>query len=298
MERRLGRGLGALLSKPAGSDEPQTQVELDAIQPNPFQPRVHFEEEGLAELKASIEAHGVLQPVVLRRCASGAPDAPSYELISGERRWRASRLAGKATIPAVIRDSVSDEDMLELALVENVQRRDLDPIERARGYRQLQERLGLTQEGVAARVGLKRSTVANHLRLLDLPNRVQDAVGQNLLSMGHARALLGVEDDTEQETLMEAVVRGDLSVRETERRVRERTKPKEAAPEPEERAPRASTTEPEPWVREIETRLRESLGTKVKLVNGPDYRGQIVLEYYDQASLDSLIHRLAPRRTV
>jgi len=292
MERRLGRGLGSLLTKPAPTDQ-QSSLELDRIRPNPFQPRITFDPEGLEELKSSIEAHGVLQPIVVR-VAPPDGNGDAYELISGERRCRASRLAGKTTIPAVVRSGVRDDEMLELALVENVQRRDLDPMERARGFRQLIDSANLTQEQVAQRVGLQRSTVTNHLRLLELPELVQDAVAQGMLSMGHARALLGVEDADSQTALLEATVRGDLSVREVEKRVRAL------------RAPVAETVSKEakgreeraPWISEIESRLRQSLGTKVHLKNGAEYRGQIVIDYYDQASLESLIHRLAPQRTV
>ena len=283
MERRLGRGLGSLLAD-ARPQEPRSEIPLREIRPNPFQPRKTFDAGALQELQKSIERHGLMQPVVVRPAPEG------YELISGERRWRAARLAGKEAIPAVVRTGVADESMLELALVENVQRRDLDPIEKARGYRQLQETLDLTQEQVATKVGLQRSTVTNHLRLLDLPEPVQDAVAQGLLSMGHARALLGLRDEKAQLALMEEAVRRDLSVREVERRVRGPVSSEAAKPEA------AAEPKPEPWVGEVEGRLRESLGTKVRVANGRNYRGQIVIEYYDRASLDSLIARLAPGR--
>ena len=299
MERRLGRGLGSLLSKPAPTER-QHEIELSRVVANPFQPRTTFDEEGLDELRASIEMHGVLQPVIVRMGPPGG-DGDVFELISGERRCRASRLAGKTHIPAVVRTGVRDDAMLELALVENLQRRDLDPIERARGFGQLLSTLSLTQEEVARRVGLKRSTVANHLRLLELSSPIQESVGRGLLSMGHARAILGAEK-ADREALMEDVVREGLSVRQVERRVRNLLQPRtgrgSSAPkgvlQPQ---ARSQPTEPA-WVAELENRLRESLGTKVRIQNGPEYRGQIVLEYYDQASLDSLITRLAPRRTL
>ena len=284
MERRLGRGLGSLRSE-AKESETRENLELARIRPNPFQPRKSFDAASLQELKSSIERHGVLQPVVVR------PAGDDYELISGERRWRASRMAGKPDIPAVVRSGVSDDDMLELALVENVQRRDLDPIERARGYRQMMDRLRLTQEQVAVRVGLQRSTVTNHLRLLELPEEVQEAVGQELISMGHARALLGLRDADAQKSLLEETVRGDLSVRVVERKVRDaRTAP----------APRVATepTPKAPWAVELETRLRDTLGTKVRVQPGPEESGQIVIEYFDRAGLDGLIERLVPRVTL
>lgn len=285
MERRLGRGLGSLLSE-AQTTEAREELELARIRPNPYQPRKTFDAASLQELRSSIERHGVLQPVVVR------PTGEDFELIAGERRWRAARLAGKASIPAVVRPDVSDDDMLELALVENVQRRDLDPIERARGYRLVMDRLSLTQEQVAQRVGLQRSTIANHLRLLELPAEVQDAVGQDLITMGHARALLGLPDADQQRSLLEAIVRGDLSVRAVERKVKEAREtlvPAAANPQPAERLP---------WAIELEGRLRDSLGTKVRVQPGLKERGQIVIEYFDRASLEGLITRLAPKATL
>ncbi len=188
MEKRLGRGLGSLLgtSSPAEAPKATSELAVDQIRPNPFQPRRHFEPSALEELAQSIRQHGLLQPIVVRAAASG------FELISGERRLRASKLAGRTTIPAIVRPNVTDKDLLELALVENVQRQDLDAIERALGFRRMQDELAMTQEAVADRVGLKRSTVANHLRLLDLPQTVQEGIAKGLISMGHARALLAV----------------------------------------------------------------------------------------------------------
>ncbi|MCL4144329.1 UNVERIFIED_CONTAM: hypothetical protein GTU68_005172, partial [Idotea baltica] len=182
-------------------------IALIEIEPNPHQPRTVFAAEGLNELRDSIAQHGVLQPVVLRKTPSG------FELIAGERRCRASRMAGLTTVPAIVREDVSDEVMLELALVENVQRRDLNALEKALGYKTMMSQLTLTQEQVASKVGLKRATVANHLRLLDLPAKVQDAVGEGLLSMGHARALLAADGEEEQVRLLEVIVREGLSVR-------------------------------------------------------------------------------------
>ncbi|MBM3988030.1 MAG: ParB/RepB/Spo0J family partition protein, partial [Planctomycetes bacterium] len=199
MERRLGKGLSSLLG---GRVEGATSQELALalIDPNPFQPRVTMDPAGLEELRDSISNHGILQPIVVRKLDG------RYQIISGERRWRAARLAGLERIPAVLREVVSDNEMLELALVENVQRRDLDPLERARGFKALMEGLGITQEAVAIKVGLKRATVANHMRLLELPEKVQQAVGKGLLSMGHARALLGLSTPEQIEGLMEQCV--------------------------------------------------------------------------------------------
>lgn len=282
MERRLGKGLGSLLGGKV--DEAASQeLALSLIDPNPFQPRVTMDPAGLEELRDSISNHGVLQPIVVRKMAG------RYQIVSGERRWRAARLAGLERIPAVQREVVSDNEMLELALVENVQRRDLDPLERARGFKALMEGLGITQEAVAVKVGLKRATVANHLRLLELPEKVQQAVGKGLLSMGHARALLGLSTPEQIEGLMEQCVRKDLSVRDVERLVRDQAQ-RTAGVE--------TTTEVEPtppWIAQIERRLGDALGTKVTITADKDYTGQIRVQFFDKDQLNRLIDRLAPQ---
>jgi len=289
MERRLGRGLGALLSpEPRIAEtqptEPRTELPLAKIRPNPFQPRKTFSPEALLELQSSIEQHGVLQPVVVRSIPDG------YELIAGERRWRASQALGKKTIPAVVREGVSDQAMLELALVENLQRSDLDPLEKARGFQQLVDR-GLTQEEVAREVGLQRSTVANFLRLLELSENVQKVVSQGLITMGHARALLGLADRRRQDELCALTVRRGLSVRDVEQRVRELQG---------RGAGRASTPTPPPppWVRDMESRMRTHLGTKVQVRNREGYQGEIVVEYHGREDLDRLYALLAPKKTI
>jgi ParB family chromosome partitioning protein len=286
MEKRLGRGLGSLLADrtaPAAPSEPRSEIQLGQIRPNPFQPRKSFAPGALEELQASIKAHGILQPIVLRPSGSG------YELISGERRWRAAQAAGLTTVPAVIREGVTDEAMLELALVENLQRADLDPIEKSRGFQQLIDR-GLSQEQVALRVGLQRSTVANHLRLLELSEPVQRAVVDGLLSMGHAKALLGLADEGRQEELCALIVRKGLSVRDTERRVREL---QGRGGKTREIVPGAAPA----WVRDMEARIRNHLGTKVHVRNGEGYRGQILIKYHGREDLDRILGLLAPRKT-
>jgi ParB family chromosome partitioning protein len=284
MERRLGKGLGALLAAEPLASEPRAELPLEKIRPNPHQPRKSFAPEVLAELQESIRTHGVLQPVVVRGVPGG------YELIAGERRWRASKNIGLKSIPAVVREGVTDQGMLELALVENLQRADLDPLEKARGFRQLLEQ-GLTQDQVAQRVGMNRSSVANFLRLLDLPESVQKVVTEGLLTMGHARALLGLAERARQEELCALVVRRGLSVREVEERVRElqsRTTQKSATLSP----------PPPPWVRDMESRIRTHLGSKVQVRNSEGYRGQIVIEYHGREDLDRLYTLLAPKKSL
>ncbi|MBI1380202.1 MAG: ParB/RepB/Spo0J family partition protein [Planctomycetaceae bacterium] len=307
MERRLGRGLGSLLSdRDSSRESPSSTSNIDVglIRPNPHQPRRHFDPEGLEELAESLRQHGVLQPIVVRQAGS------IFELIAGERRLRAAQRIGMTQIPAVVRRDVSDELMLELALVENVQRRDLDPIERALGYRQLLEQLSLTQEEVAQRVGLKRATVTNHIRLLELPAPVQEALVRGLISMGHARALLGVPDATLRVDLAAKMVEEGWSVREVERRVRELVQP----PSPAEPVAPERPAEPESdesegggavrsveipsWVAGVQDRLQESLGTRVEVRARPGYSGQIVVHYFDREELERLLDQLAPPQRI
>jgi ParB family chromosome partitioning protein len=282
MERRLGKGLGSLLS----GAQPETgaaEVEVDQLSPNPYQPRKQFDAQALDDLRQSIARHGVLQPIVVRRAGQ------RYEIISGERRWRASRAAGLQTIPVVVRDRVSDQQMLELALVENLQRQDLNPIERALGFKAMVDQLALTQDQVAERVGLKRSTVANHLRLLELPRKVQEAVAADLLQMGHAKALLGLVEERAILALMEQTVRKGLSVREVEERVRS-----DSAGQTDRAAKRAATGRPPSWVQTLERRLSDALGTRVAIRNSDGYVGSIAIQYFSRDELERLIERLAP----
>ena len=300
MERRLGRGLGSLLGTSTDNEETPTgtlALPIEKIMPNREQPRKVFDQGGLEELRDSILEHGILQPVVVREVEQG------YELIAGERRWRCARLAGLKEIPAIVR-SVKDQERLELALVENVQRRDLDAMEKARGYRRLQESLGLTQEQVAKKVGLKRATIANHVRLLDLPQDTQDALSQGLISMGHARALLAVSDSDRHSRMLEEIVRGDLSVRDAERAIRGELTPKAApgadttVPTEEPAAGQASSStlaEEAPWLQDLQRRMQIHLGTKVSMANRDGFKGKIVIEYYGREDLDRLLEVLAPR---
>jgi len=283
MEKRLGRGLGSLLNTEPAPAEPRSELPLSKIRANPFQPRKAFAPELLQELQASIRTHGVLQPVVVRPAPGG------FELIAGERRWRAAQAAGLKTIPAVVREAVSDQAMLELALVENLQRADLDPIEKARGFLMLLDR-GLSQDQIATQVGLQRSTVSNFLRLLELSESVQNVVTEGLISMGHARALLGVSDPRRQEELCALIVRRGLSVRDVEQRVRELQGRPEKVKEITPPAP--------PWVRDMESRMRSHLGTKVKVRNKEGYQGEIVVEYHGREDLDRLYALLAPKKSL
>jgi ParB family chromosome partitioning protein len=266
---RLGRGLEALLGH-AKEEQPQGSQILDLavsqIHPNPNQPRQDFDPVALGELVESIHRNGILQPVIVRA------DADGYQLIAGERRWRAAMQAGLATVPAIVR-TATDNETLELALVENIQRQDLNPIEQARAYKELIERFGLTQEEASSRLGKNRSSIANMLRLLDLPQDIQDAVSRGTLSMGHARALLGLSDRNEQRRLATRVQADDLSVRQTERLVADRLRRSRATPAPDGPRPAHLT--------DLERQLREALGTRVTIIQHKNSStGRISIDFF------------------
>ncbi len=249
----LGRGLDTLI--PAGTPTAITgsgrllELELDLIRPNPQQPRDCFDDAAIDAMAASLAAHGVLQPIVVREAEEG------FEIIAGERRWRGAQRAGLSRIPAVVRDATPRES-LELALIENLQREDLNAIEQARAYHLLVDEMGLTQEQIAARVGKERSTVANYLRLLSLPSTIQQQLVDGALSMGHARALLGLSSAAAQRRVAEEAVARGLSVRQTEARVRAENRPHTERPDVPAR---------DPDVAAAEQRLANALGTPVAI---------------------------------
>lgn len=275
----LGRGLGALLSAEgtATATEETNEFPIDLIDPSDLQPRSLFDEAKLNELARSITANGVVQPLLLRR--KGA----RFELIAGERRWRAAQQAGLTTVPAVLRN-VTDEKVLELALIENIQREDLNPIEEARAYKKLIDTVGLTQETVAERVGRDRSYVTNYLRLLRLPEDLQELLQSGRLTTGHARALLGAEEVDVQRRIARKIIDQDLSVRATEQLVRQLIEPRPSRSD-------ASTKrqESDANVRAAENKLRRQFGTRVRIVQnrGTD-AGKIELEFYTRPDLDRL----------
>jgi ParB family chromosome partitioning protein len=272
----LGRGLGALIPQRTAGAAPVIEVPLARVSPNPHQPRRHWDDAELEDLAASIREHGVLQPVLVTETLDG------YQLIAGERRVRASRLAGLDRIPALIRQ-LAARDQLEVALVENVQRSDLDPIEEALAFRQLIDEFGLTQERVAERVGKARATVANTLRLLDLHSDIQAAIGDGRLTEGHGRALGGIPVEGQSGVLGTVLGQG-LSVRQTEELVRRLREPRErSTPSP---APRL-----DPDLERVEEELRHRLGTKVTLSRSRK-GGRIVIEYYSDEELGRLYERL------
>jgi ParB family chromosome partitioning protein len=249
MKRKvLGKGLSALLPDPDPAPSPANEVPLESLEPNPFQPRTVLRPQALAELAQSIRESGMVQPILVRRHGSG------YQIIAGERRWRAAQQLGLARVPVTVRE-VGDEQLLELALVENIQREELSPLEEAQAYHRLQEELRLTQEQVAARVGKDRSTVANTLRLLRLPAEIRELIDRGELDAGHARALLALDDPERRLELAREAARRGLSVREVERRVASLRAP----------APRGGAARRDPNTRAAEEKLRASLGTRVQI---------------------------------
>jgi ParB family transcriptional regulator, chromosome partitioning protein len=278
----LGRGLGALLSADKTNDTAES-IELDPslIEPCSVQPRMRFDDVSLSELADSIRANGVVQPLLVRRRGN------RFELIAGERRLRAAKMAGLEKVPVVIRD-VPDEKLLEIALVENIQREDLNPIEEALAYRGLLEGVGLTQEVLAMRVGRDRSYITNYLRLLRLPDDVQRLVQDKLLSTGHARALLGIAEPSRQREIAGRIVKRDLSVRETEQLVR-RTAGKSRRP----RVTAGAAQSMDPNTKALENKLRRELGTQVNIVQkqGRD-EGVLQIEFYSLNDLNRLTQRL------
>ncbi|HEU4561430.1 MAG TPA: ParB/RepB/Spo0J family partition protein [Longimicrobium sp.] len=288
---RLGKGLSALLGdfsaeteQAIATGEGVREVATSRISPNPFQPRREFAPEQLAELEESIRVNGLLQPLVVRPRRAETPEGADWELIAGERRWRAVRRLGWAQVPVVVKD-IDDRAMLVLAIVENVQRAGLSPLEEAAGYKQLIDEFGFTQAEVADSVGRERSTVTNLLRLLALPASVQRMVNEGQLTMGHARALLGLEDEREMAEVARQAVAAGMSVRSIEERVRQ-LRPGGAS------APARSTTAgvrdavDDPHVRHLEAELQRKLGTAVRIRLSGGTAGRIEIPFYNADDFD------------
>jgi len=281
----LGRGLSALLStdsSPADSEEIR-EIQIDLIRPSEQQPRTSFQEDKLQELAQSIRTSGIIQPLLVRRRGG------LFELVAGERRWRAAQLAGLSRVPAIVRD-IPDERLLELALIENIQRQELNPIEEANAYKRLIESLNLTQDDVARRIGRDRSFITNYLRILKLPTEIQNLLESEKLTFGHARALLGLSDDVIlQRRFAQKIVKHNWSVRETERRI------KHAFQDSRQKAklPLSST---DPNVRAAEVKLRRHLGTQVRILPARSGSpGKIEIEYYSDSDLSRIYQTLLSR---
>lgn len=280
----LGRGLDALFadnSVEESSSASAVKLSLNEIEPNKDQPRKTFDEEALAELADSIAQHGVIQPLLVRPMPDG-----SYQLVAGERRWRAARRAGLSEVPVVIRE-MSDSEMMELALIENLQREDLNPIEEAEGLQQLIDTYGLTQETAAARVGRSRPAIANALRLLSLPAPILELTREGKISAGHARALLSLGDEEKMVEIADLILKKEISVREVERLAKAAAKEKAQKEKP---IPRRDT-----FYDEVELALTNSLGRRIKVnVNKKENRGTIEIEFFDQKDLSDISRLLDP----
>ncbi len=298
-KKGLGRGLNALIKAPgqvpvrsvsAAESDPATgervlRVTLDQIVPSPLQPRKRFHDEHLNELVESIREHGVIQPLIVRSVQG------RYELIAGERRWRASTLLKLPEVPVILREA-SDRDVLEMALIENLQREDLDPLEEAEAYARLSREFGLKQEEIAQRVGKNRATVSNVMRLLELDAEVQTLVSRRMLSSGHAKAILGLKTKAEQRLLADMVVRKKLNVRDTEKLVSDMINGKSSTPK---KATKSKLSpQAETYIRQIQDQLRGRYATNVAIQH-TDKRGKIEIEYYGNEDLGRILELMGIR---
>ena len=287
----LGRGLAALIpdTPPPDVRIPVNEVAINRIVPNPLQPRTSISDADLDDLTASVREHGIIQPLLVSEQGAEGGDV-LYQLIAGERRLRAARAAGLTHVPVTIRQS-TPQDLIELALIENIQRLDLNPLEEAMAYRRLVDEFNLTQRAVAERVGRSRTAVANTIRLLDLPQELRDSLAAGEISEGHARALLGLSDDEQRRRAWREVVDQGLNVRQTERVVREARGPAAAARGA---APsRATPVKPaDPEIEALANSLRSSLGTKVSLRRSKSGAGSVTIHFYSDEELDGLLERL------
>ena len=285
MEKRpaLGKGLSALIPDAPAPRVSPVEIEIDRLAPSDFQPRVAMDDARLGELAQSIRSNGVIQPIVVRRVGD------RFQIIAGERRWRAARLAGLARVPVVVREVVAgqEQSLLEMALIENIQREDLNPIDAALAYRRLAEEFHLTQEAIATAVGKDRASVANTLRLLKLPEEIRQEVSSGRLSMGHARALLALEDEGEQRRMARDIIARSLSVRETEahvKKIAEGSRPKE----------HVEAKPADVHTRAAEDKLRLALGTRVRIKRRGD-KGRIEIDFVSEDELIRIYDQLLER---
>jgi len=274
--RGLGKGLGALIPATEVSGPGMSEVAVDLIVPNPMQPRQALDAKALQELADSIREHGLIQPLIVTSIQDPASEA-QYQIIVGERRWEAAKMAGLTRVPVIVKEATPQE-MLELALVENIQRADLNPLEEAAAYRQLMDDFGLTQEQVAEKVGKSRVTVANSVRLLGLPDEIKRVLAEGQISEGHARALLALKKRADQLKVLEAIVKKDLSVRQTEETVRRVAAGTQ---------PRRRGESPLPETEALENEFRNALGTKVKLFRSKK-GGKLVIQFYSEEELEAI----------
>lgn len=278
IKRGLGRGLEALYDNTEAAEAEQKdliELRISMIEPNRDQPRKDFDEDALVTLSNSIAEHGIIQPIIV-----SPPENGFYKIIAGERRWRAAKMAGLREIPAIVR-TYEKQKAAEVAMLENLQREDLNPIEEAEGYKNLMENFGLTQENLSRSLGKSRSAIANSVRILSLPQNIIDMVRNGLISEGHARTLLSVEDDAEKQRLAEEIINEKLSVRDTEKIAGEKKTAKKIA----------EKKEISPEIKEMEKRLSDNFGSKVKIITGRK-KGKIEIEYYGNDDFTRIMEKL------
>ncbi len=278
IKRGLGRGLDALYDNTEAAEAEQKdliELRITMIEPNHDQPRKDFDEDALITLSNSIAEHGIIQPIIVSPSENGF-----YKIIAGERRWRAAKMAGLREIPAIVR-TYEKQKAAEVAMLENLQREDLNPIEEAEGYKNLMENFGLTQESLSRSLGKSRSAIANSVRILSLPQNIIDMVRNGLISEGHARTLLSIEDDAEKQRLAEEIINGKLSVRDTEKIAGEKKTAKKIA----------EKKEISPEIKEMEKRLSDNFGSKVKIITGRK-KGKIEIEYYGNDDFTRIMEKL------
>ena len=275
VKKGLGKGLGSLMNENATDDNLTAELRLSEIEPNKDQPRIHFDEDALQELAESISTHGLLQPIVVRPMIGG-----TYQIVAGERRWRACRIAGLNTVPVIIK-SLDDKETMELALIENLQRMDLNPVEESKGYARLLKEFDLTQDEVAERVGKSRSAVTNALRLLNLPDDMLNALAEGKISAGHARTLLSFTDTVLQQEAFIAAVEG-ASVRQLETMAKAAAKPKT----------KKTSQKQDSFYREVELSLKNETHRKAVIKPGKNGRGTITIEFYNKEELTELANKI------
>ena len=288
--KKLGKGLESLMSDKIGdlgaNSRSITEIDIESVNPNPDQPRKDIDEEKIIELSDSIRIHGILQPIIARK----TEDPNNFEIIAGERRWRAAQQAGLSSVPVIVLDEVDTKKILELSLIENIQREDLNAIEKAKGYKVLLEKFSLTQEEVAQQVGQNRATVANHLRLLELPQDIQDNVSRGTLTMGHARAILPIQNNSQQRALVTRIIQDGLNVREVESQVQEILNSRGSrSPVQEEQRP--SKTLP-PYIIDLQEKLIRKLGCKTEIRLNGNNRGKIIVNFASNEDFERILEHL------
>ena len=288
--KKLGKGLESLMSDKIGdfgtNSRSITEIDIESVNPNPDQPRKDIDEEKIIELSDSIRIHGILQPII----ASKTEDPTKFEIIAGERRWRAAQQAGLSSVPVIVLDEVDTQKILELSLIENIQREDLNAIEKAKGYKVLLEKFSLTQEEVAQQVGQNRATVANHLRLLELPQDIQDNVSRGTLTMGHARAILPIQNNSQQRALVTRIIQDGLNVREVERQVQEIINSRgSGSPVQEEQKPLQTLP---PYIIDLQEKLIRKLGCKTEIRLISNNRGKIIVNFASNEDFERILEHL------